>query len=73
MAARNASVGETISFSEPPRKVVVKEPCASSDGHHYCATHGEGFPNNLSVNSHAAEPGQHVLVWNCIEHGPERP
>jgi hypothetical protein len=69
---RNAKPGETVTYFE--NEVVVAEPCdPNAAGHHYCATHGEGFTNNLSVNSHAEEPGEHVLVWACFVHGPESP
>ena len=72
MAARNAKAGEKVRYFE--RDVVVAEACdPNAAGHHYCATHGESFPNNLSVNSHAEERGTHVLVWACFEHGPEAP
>ena len=72
VVARDAKAGESVVYFE--NDVEVKPSCdPGAAGHHYCATHGEGFSNNLSVNSHAEEPGEHVLVWACFMHGPEAP
>lgn len=44
----------------------------STPGHWYCITHGEEFPNNLTMHSHT-ERGHHVVAWVCWSHGPEVP
>lgn len=45
--------------------------CDLTDGHHYCITHDEHFPNNLTANGHAEDRGRHVMGWVCHAHGIE--
>lgn len=44
-----------------------------TQGQWRCLTHAEGFAAQMEKDSHVARPGDHELVWVCIEHGPEVP
>jgi hypothetical protein len=53
--------------------IVVGKSCEGSKGVWICASHRQTFVHNLAKDSHCAEPGRHLLVWQCAEHGPETP
>jgi len=54
-------------------QVQVKAACKNkSNGHWYCVSHQEGFPNNFDKDTHI-RTGAHEMVWICHEHGAEAP
>lgn len=69
--------GEVIEIAQIPDKrrgqVEVKVACDNkNDGHWYCVTHHEPFPNQFMKDVHIKE-GEHRLVWICHQHGAEEP
>lgn len=78
MAKRPIKPGERVKlYTGTGREVAVTAgmPCSdTAPGHWYCASHPQAsVPNNLSMSSHVGDPGNHVEVWVCHEHGPEAP
>lgn len=82
MGAREAAVGETVQVNYMTQPAVDGEPydievaqfCEPESrlgGNWYCTTCGTGFVHNSASSAHADEPGDHVMVWICREHGPE--
>lgn len=63
--------GETVAFdSGGPETAGPK--CAQNTGRWYCATHQEGFANQLQKDIHIQQH-KHRLAWICFEHGVEVP
>ena len=78
VSTRKAAVGEAIRLrwdSPEQADYLVQPACSTSGGgQHYCATHPNAdVRNNFMFNHHLDEPGEHVEVWLCEEHGPEQP
>lgn len=75
-AIRTAVEGTVFTASiGPDREQVaytVGPSCGVDHGTWYCITHEEPFRNNL-MKDHHIERGQHVMVWICLNHGPEQP
>jgi hypothetical protein len=69
-------VGEVIVIgSRPGNQYTIVAACpddTNTTGHWYCATHNEGFRNNMSKDAHI-DSGTHRLAWICHLHGPEKP
>ena len=74
-----AGEGFAVDWYRRPSWMVAAPSCAGQParqyaGRHYCATHPDAWvPNNMTFNSHLEDPGNHVEVWICNEHGPEVP
>ena len=73
-----AQVGDTVTVpgiaGESEHTYVVKAACDNStNGRWYCATHKEGFQNQLQKDIHIGYGKAHRLVWACLDHGPEQP
>lgn len=70
--------GQTVPVHVPgahPRdiEVVVLPKCGSiHGGQWYCVTHKLFFANQLDQDTHIRE-GDHLLLWNCFQHGFEEP
>lgn len=63
--------GDNIIWCHP---VPVRKSCGTqSNGHWYCVTHKETFPNNFDKDTHIGDGKRHRLAWICHEHGPEQP
>jgi hypothetical protein len=74
---RTVAEGEEITFLlGPEREPWITHVLPACDnqigGQWHCATHDVGFRNQLEKDSHIHE-GEHLLVWICLEHGPEVP
>jgi hypothetical protein len=72
-----AKQGETIALTfgpyGKPTTHEVLAPCdEKNNGHWYCVTHKQHFPNQLQKDGHI-HVGKHKLVWVCHRHGPEQP
>lgn len=77
MTVTAVKAGEVVEIARTPDKrrgqVTVKPPCQNkNNGHWYCVTHHEHFPNQLMKDFHISK-GAHKLVWICHEHGAEQP
>lgn len=71
-AAVAATEGATFKVGDETLTVGPK--CELNMGVWYCTTHGEAFQNNLMKDGHVGDiPGEHVLAWGCLSHGPEVP
>lgn len=77
MATRGAKVGELVTLRKPGGDTFVHQagaPCDIDRGHWACSAHPTAaLANNLSASWHFGDPGEHVEVWICHEHGPEAP
>lgn len=51
----------------------IADKCDLDRGGWFCAVHGVGFPNNMTMEGHAESPGMHTFAWFCHEHGLEVP
>ena len=68
--------GEEVTVHDGDRDVVwvSAKPCEDGiEGHWYCATHREGFSNNMMKDSHISGSGEHAMAWVCHVHGIEVP
>lgn len=66
-----ATEGTTYELNDETWTVGPK--CDEKDGNWVCATHSRAFSNQMMKDNHVTDTGVHVLVWNCISHGPEVP
>lgn len=78
MATRPIKPGEAVRmrwFEDEQEDLLAGMPCSdTAPGNWYCATHPKAdVHNNFMMSSHVDEPGNHVEVWICHEHGPEAP
>jgi hypothetical protein len=55
-----------------PSNVRAVSKCELNTGYWYCATHQEGFANQLQKDIHIMT-NKHRLAWVCFEHGVEVP
>lgn len=68
-------VGEVVSITSAGRllEATAQPSCGDQhNGHWYCVTHREHFPNQFMKDDHIHEGG-HKLVWICHQHGAEQP
>lgn len=64
-------VGDTYTLNG--EEFTVGPKCDTDRGNWVCATHGEAFGVPLAKEMHVGDMKEHVMVWNCHEHGPEVP
>ena len=57
-----------------PTMTRVEKACSDKHGGLWrCVTHDETFAAQLNKDLHISGDDEHVLVWICLQHGPETP
>ena len=70
MAEDYTRVGDSVTVHG--RTLRVGAQCPGEVGHWHCSTHDQTFANNMQANAHTDdEHATHLMVWLCIQHGPE--
>jgi hypothetical protein len=64
--------GQVLPYGQ--REITLEPACQHEYGFWVCLTCEIRFWDGFQMESHAAaEPGEHVVGWNCDLHGPEAP
>ena len=71
-AKAGQKVEVTVQKNKDKEEHIIKESCKGIGGQWYCITHDKFFTNQAEKDAHISK-GDHVLAWNCFQHGLEVP